>query len=638
MAAEVDERPSSTSPRLRLMVEETAVYSDSVKDLLSMSLHAQLLMGMPPLHFRSFAWMIVLRQLTQATWLRVIREERERFNVIQAEVFISEKRFNVIQAEVSEPVGSLFGDDDPLSQREDSTWNKFFADQALKATIAQDVDRTFPELSFFRDMEVRKMMVQILFQYARKNEHLGYKQGMHEILGPILFVCLREREEFKQECSQEDLRRYPFLRDLLSPEYVLHDAFFLFNEVMHRLALWYDAYHPKRRKSDRSTSTPSPDSSKDQQTTETPASDDSVFHPPSDASCEDQGDEGPSELLTFLSHLWHTKVRQTDHELYLHLEALEIHPQVYGIRWLRLLFGREFPLNQLLSLWDAIFATASDDSFPLVSSLFVAHLRGMRWGLLRSDFAECLHLLMQPLPGEDVRKLIGHAYMVRDARIHGNPAFSDLPPEAVAPEKPSRKVSSATEARPEDDTNNDTSRGSASNPFASDSQPEQKSGAAVITNQVKKVLRITPSSLGTAVGGSLAASGVVKPGKAVPIEGQAQAMASTSSAQASAGKRDSVSEAAFSLPRVRELKPLFRHSVEDELETFSSPEAESSSEDDRLRQWAADRLQEAVSLLKAEELTDMEQVCQRVDHLLQRVDAHLLKRLNERRRSISLEQ
>ena len=40
------------------------------------------------------------------------------------------------------------------------------------------------------------------------------------------------------------------------------------------------------------------------------------------------------------------------------------------------------------------------------------------YSLFQGDFAECLHLLMHPLPGEDVRKLIAHAYMIREAKIH----------------------------------------------------------------------------------------------------------------------------------------------------------------------------------------------------------------------------
>jgi Rab-GTPase-TBC domain len=45
-------------------------------------------------------------------------------------------------------------------------------------------------------------------------------------------------------------------------------------------------------------------------------------------------------------------------------------------RWVRLLFGREFPMQDLLMLWDAIFADSI--SFDLVDYVFVAMLLYIR--------------------------------------------------------------------------------------------------------------------------------------------------------------------------------------------------------------------------------------------------------------------
>jgi TBC1 domain family protein 5 len=45
-------------------------------------------------------------------------------------------------------------------------------------------------------------------------------------------------------------------------------------------------------------------------------------------------------------------------------------------RWLRLLFGREFPLQDLLVLWDVIFA--DDENFELVNYVVVAMLMAIR--------------------------------------------------------------------------------------------------------------------------------------------------------------------------------------------------------------------------------------------------------------------
>lgn len=54
--------------------------------------------------------------------------------------------------------------------------------------IKQDVVRTFPGIEFFRKPHIQEIMKNILFCYARENPIMCYRQGMHEILAPILFV------------------------------------------------------------------------------------------------------------------------------------------------------------------------------------------------------------------------------------------------------------------------------------------------------------------------------------------------------------------------------------------------------------------------------------------------------------------
>ena len=46
-------------------------------------------------------------------------------------------------------------------------------------------------------------------------------------------------------------------------------------------------------------------------------------------------------------------------------------------RWIRLLFGREFPFEQLLVLWDTIFAF--DPTLDLIPLVCVAMLIRIRW-------------------------------------------------------------------------------------------------------------------------------------------------------------------------------------------------------------------------------------------------------------------
>lgn len=78
--------------------------------------------------------------------------------------------------------------DDPLSQSDSSVWNQHFCDKELCTVIRQDVIRTFPGVEFFRKPNIQEIMTNILFCYARVNPEMCYRQGMHEILAPIIFV------------------------------------------------------------------------------------------------------------------------------------------------------------------------------------------------------------------------------------------------------------------------------------------------------------------------------------------------------------------------------------------------------------------------------------------------------------------
>lgn len=76
-----------------------------------------------------------------------------------------------------------------------------------------------------------------------------------------------------------------------------------------------------------------------------------------------------------------------------HLEGLDIVPQVFLIRWIRLLFGREFEFEDVLSLWDIIFA--EDNTLEMVDYVCLAMLLRIRWHLLDADYNNALGLLLK---------------------------------------------------------------------------------------------------------------------------------------------------------------------------------------------------------------------------------------------------
>lgn len=83
-----------------------------------------------------------------------------------------------------------------MSQSKNSVWHQHFCDKELCAIIQQDVVRTFPGVDFYRNPDIQQIMIHILFCYAREHPNISYRQGMHEILAPILFVLHCDQQAF----------------------------------------------------------------------------------------------------------------------------------------------------------------------------------------------------------------------------------------------------------------------------------------------------------------------------------------------------------------------------------------------------------------------------------------------------------
>uniref|UniRef100_A0AAX7SU06 TBC1 domain family member 5 n=1 Tax=Astatotilapia calliptera TaxID=8154 RepID=A0AAX7SU06_ASTCA len=280
----------------------------------------------------------------------------------------------------------------PLSQDEGSLWNKFFQDKELKGMVKQDVLRTFPEIRYFQDEDVRTKLTDILFCYARENEQLLYKQGMHELLAPIVFVLHCDHQAFQH--ASETASPSEEMKCLLDPVYLEHDAYAMFSQLMETAEPWFSSFEREVRKG------------KEEMLTTIP------FARPQDA--------GPSvAIVTKVNRIQDQLVKKHDIELHMHLNRLEIAPQIYGIRWVRLLFGREFPLQDLLVVWDALFADCI--TLDLVDYIFVAMLLYIRDALIASNFQTCLGLLMHYPPIGDINSLLQKALFLRDPKNNPRP-------------------------------------------------------------------------------------------------------------------------------------------------------------------------------------------------------------------------
>ncbi|XP_011205299.1 TBC1 domain family member 5 [Bactrocera dorsalis] len=317
--------------------------------------------------FRSIYWSLLLRVLNPN--YRSWKEQRE----------MQRKRYEKLKDEfIKDPHDNTVPDDNPLSQSEESVWNQYFSDRELFAVISQDVIRTFPGVDFFRKPLIQNAMCNILFYYAREHPYMCYRQGMHEILAPLLFVFYGDQQSLLHFSEIAQNQTSELLLNVLDPNYLEADTYSLFSRLMSSIESYYrikNFAQPHER-----------------------------FHAESETN---HGMGTGVEIISQLISIREKILAKEDLHLHNYLLKLDIPLHIFGIRWLRLLFGREFALLDLLVIWDAIFADS--DHFDLPNYILVAMLIRIRDKLLLSDQTSCLTYLMRYPNNVDVNLILRHA-------------------------------------------------------------------------------------------------------------------------------------------------------------------------------------------------------------------------------------
>lgn len=127
--------------------------------------------------------------------------------------------------------------------------------------------------------------------------------------------------------------------------------------------------------------------------------------------------EAPVQIV--LERVWGV-LCAVDAQLHGHLSSLGILPQLFMLKWVRLLFGREFHVDDLLLIWDALFDFAEESNvaaaanrparpgqLALVEGIAAAMILFLRPHLMEcSDMGAALKRLQKFPPVEDVRVLI----------------------------------------------------------------------------------------------------------------------------------------------------------------------------------------------------------------------------------------
>ena len=345
--------------------------------------------------------------------------------------------------------------DNPLSQNPNSTWGRYFHNAELERMLDQDLSRLYPEHgNYFQTKGCQGILRRILLLWCLRYPECGYRQGMHELLAPLLYVLQVDMEHLSEVrknyedhfadrfdglfCQENDLS-YSF--DFRKSSDLTNDEIGSHGNTMKIKSL--DELDPKIQ-----TMVLLSDTYGHEGELGVVLSEKFIEH---DVYCMFEalmnGAHGSVAMADFFSYspvagshtgmppvieasaaLYHL-LSHVDSSLYSHLVDLGVEPQYFALRWLRVLFGREFSLDNLLIIWDEIFLSdnsqieehAKDNADlgfrifhssrgAFISAIAVAMLLYLRSSLLATENpTTCLQRLLSFPEDTNIKKLIEKA-------------------------------------------------------------------------------------------------------------------------------------------------------------------------------------------------------------------------------------
>ena len=335
--------------------------------------------------------------------------------------------------------------DNPLQATEDSGWGEYFRTAEVRDTIALDLERLHPGDEFYSAPDVQQALLNLLLVWSLENPRLGYRQGMHELAS--LVFSQRAKDAASSDPGGHRWGHSPAAPSMdataddeagltsapeLSASHVEHDAYAMFAALM-------GADRNNRNDGRRIRMA-------------------SFFEDP-------PGKGAKSGVQTACDRVY-ARLEKVDPALRRHLDGVGIEPQLFLLRWLRVLFSREFHLHDAMVIWDAVIATndpndpddetgalvgdelssamsgidyANPGAMDFIESFAVAMLLFVRSDVLATDdFGSCLRRLQKFPPCEDVAALIERARTASHGKVDADewiPKSHTKPPPSSATAK-----------------------------------------------------------------------------------------------------------------------------------------------------------------------------------------------------------
>uniref|UniRef100_A0A1B6LT36 TBC1 domain family member 13 n=1 Tax=Graphocephala atropunctata TaxID=36148 RepID=A0A1B6LT36_9HEMI len=343
---------------------------------------------------RAICWRLLLNYLplNKTLWCEVLARKRDLYRQFVDEMIVNPGDCGV--------EGDCTLADHPLNVSPDSQWQTYFKDNEVLLQIDKDVRRLCPDISFFQQATEYPCKAVVNSggskRLHRRVEHSVLKSANVERKGlgitRIALSTRKAQEDYAPldegaEAHWEVVQRLLFLYAKLNPgqsyvqgmneiigpiyyafacdprsewrEHAEADTFFVFTNLMAEIRDFF-------------------------------------------IKSLDEAECGINHLMSRLCD----QLKNNDHKIYTRLQQQELCPQYYSFRWLTLLLSQEFPLPDVLRIWDSLFADPQRFSFLI--HICCAMIVILRDQLLAGDFPANVKLL-QNFPLTDIQIVLSKA-------------------------------------------------------------------------------------------------------------------------------------------------------------------------------------------------------------------------------------
>ncbi|GFY63049.1 TBC1 domain family member 13 [Trichonephila inaurata madagascariensis] len=272
-------------------------------------------------------------------------------------------------------------DDHPLNTNPDGKWVAYFKDNEVLLQINKDVRRLCPDISFFQqpteypctaivgNQEVESLRDRVQQTVLRSANVTRNRLGITNV---SLFKK-RAQEEYQHLAPGQEAHWEVGMNEIIGPiyytfasdpdpecrKYAEADAFFCFTNLMSEIRDFF-------------------------------------------IKSLDHSASGIGAMMKRLMDM----LEEHDFNLWQRLQMQDIKPQFYSFRWITLLLSQEFPLPDVIRVWDSLFS--DKNRFEFLICVCCAMLLWLRDKIMHNDFPSNMKLL-QNFPNVDIHCLLEKA-------------------------------------------------------------------------------------------------------------------------------------------------------------------------------------------------------------------------------------